>query len=236
MSKAIRLTQPTKEPAYVSRNEGIPLRKGQKPADRFVYVHYPTRWEYNAEYGFLPTLSKIPARPGVNGISRNGDLTPALVVIQQQGGKFIDPTDARLGEYMDYVQYYTCENGAKWWVDSCMEATVLPGRKVMWKARPGAWDGFRVHLRNAGLVDPLTPEIYELMLEKQRNKIDRKAARAGMSPIYKAQYDIEVDKLEAMQAVWTESLEEEIKIEEAKPKRQRRARKAKAANLVTGAE
>tara|TARA_R100000808_G_scaffold7939_1_gene22755 strand:- start:6348 stop:7049 length:702 start_codon:yes stop_codon:yes gene_type:complete len=233
MSKAIRLTQPTKEPAYVSRNEGIPLRKNEKPADRFVYAHYPTRWEFNAEHGFLPTLSKIPARPGVNGVSPRGDLTNVLVVIQQQGGKFIDPTDARLGEYMDYVQYYTCENGAKWWVDSCMEATVLPGRKVMWKAKPGAWDGFRVHLRNAGLVDPLVPEVYELMLEKQRNKIERKAARSGMNPIYKAQYDAEIEKLEAMESAWAGMLAAEAEQAEAKPKRKR---KAKAVNLVTGAE
>ena len=233
MSKAIRLTQPTKEPAYVRRNEGLPLRAGQKPAARFVYVHYPTRWEYNAEHGFLPTLSKIPARPGVNGISRNGDLTPALVVIQQQGGRFIDPTDSRLGPFMDYVQYYTCENGAKWWVDSCMEATVLPGRKVMWKAKPGAWDGFRVHLRDHGLVDPLVPEIYELMLEKQRNKIERKAARAGMSPVYKAQYDNEVDRLDSMEKAWTGMMEQELEALPIKPKRKR---KSKAANVVTGAE
>tara|TARA_Y100001963_G_scaffold157330_1_gene253310 strand:+ start:869 stop:1564 length:696 start_codon:yes stop_codon:yes gene_type:complete len=231
MSKAIRLTQPTKEPAYVSRNEGIPLRPGQKPADRFVYAHYPTRWEFNEEHGFLPTLSKIPARPGVNGVSPRGDLTAVLVVIQQQGGKFIDPTDSRLGPFMDYVQYYTCENGAKWWVDSCMEATVLPGRKVMWKAKPGAWDAFRVHLRDSGVIDPLVPEIYEMMLEKQRNKLDRKAARSGLSPIYKAQYDAEVERLESMENTWLRMMEKEVA--QVKPKRKR---KAKAVDVVTGAE
>mgnify|MGYP003675433403 FL=1 len=234
MNKAIRLTQPTKEPAYVSRNEGIPLRKNEKPAERFVYAHYPTRWEYNDEHGFLPTLSKIPARPGVNGVSPRGDLTAVLVVIQQQGGKFIDPTDSRLGPFMDYVQYYTCENGAKWWVDSCMEATVLPGRKVMWKAKPGAWDAFRVRLRDAGLIDPMVPEVYEMMLEKQRNKIERKAVRAGMNPVYKAQHAAEAATLEAMDKTWNGMMEKELSnLTDSKPKRKRKAR---AVNLVTGAE
>jgi len=238
MNKAIRLTQPTKEASYVRRNEGLPLRAGRKPAERFVYCHYPKRWEYDMNHGFLPTLSKIPARPGVNGVRKDGDLTPVLTVIQQKGGTFINPTDKRLGEFQDYVQYYTCENGAKWWVDSCMEAVILPGRQIVWKSKPGAWDNFRIHLRDAELIDQLLPEVYDLMVEKQRKKIDRRAARAGLSPVYKAQYDSEVDKLASMQATWEEMTGAKLEALEAKPKprRKRKIQKSRAANVVTGAE
>ena len=238
MSKAIRLTQPTKEPAYVSRNEGLPLRPGQKPADRFVYVHYPTRWEYNAEHGFLPTLSKIPARPGVNGVDKHGNLTGPLVVIQQQGGTYIDPTDPRLQDFQDYVQYYTCENGAKWWVDSCMEAVVLPGRKIVWKSKPGAWDAFRAHLRDSEIIQPVLPEVFDLMVEKQQSRIERKAARSGLSPVYKAQYDAEVGILEAMQSAWEKSHKDELEAMQAQikaGKRKIKRGKQTASNIVTGA-
>ncbi len=234
MNKAIRLTQPSKEPSYVRKNEGLPLRGNAKPADRFVYMHYPKRWEYNKEHGFLPTLAKIIAKPGINGIGKNGDLTPALVVAQQNGGTYIDPQDQRLGDFIDYVQYYNCENGAKWWVDSCMVATVLPGGQIIWKSKPGQWDAFRKQLRDAAIVEPLMPEIFELMIKKQQNKIDRRAAKAGMNPIYQSKYQDSLDILEAMRAEWARMTEEKIKEVEAKPAKAKRPRKGKAIDIVTG--
>ena len=235
MNNAIRLTQPSKEPSYVRKNEGLPLRGSARPADRFVYMHYPKRWEYNAEHGFLPTLAKIIAKPGINGIGKNGDLTPALVVAQQNGGTYIDPQDKRLGDFIDYVQYYTCENGAKWWVDSCMVATVLPGGQINWNSKPGEWDGFRKQLRDAGIVEPLMPEVYELMIKKQQNKIDRRAAKAGMNPIYQQKYQEAVDQLEAMRGEWARMTEVKLAAVKSKPKA-KRPRKGKAIDIVKGDE
>ena len=54
-----------------------------------------------------------------------------------------------------------------------------------------------------------------------------------MNPIYKAQYDAEIEKLEAMESAWAGMLAAEAEQAEAKPKRKR---KAKAVNLVTGVE
>lgn len=236
MQKTVRLTQPTKEPAYVRNNEGLPIRPGQKPADRFVYVHYPKRWDFHMDHGFLPVPSKIPARPGCNGISRNRDLSPALVVHQQQGATFIDPTDRRLGDFQDYVQFYTCENGQKWWVDSCMTATVLPGRQIVWSSKPGAWDGFRMQIRDSDMVEPLLPEVLDLMLAKQRKTIERLAGRAGTNPILQERLKNEEAKLDAMLATWDEMTGKKLAAVKAKPRKSRGVQKQKSINIVKGAE
>ena len=130
-SQAIHLTQPQKEKARIEKPAGLPVT-GRPPALKFVYCHYPQSWAFVDGFGFLPNLAKIVAKPGVNGVPASGDLSRVLASVHAKGGTYIDPKDPRLGDYVDYVQYYETRNGGKWFVDFCTVATVLPTDEILW--------------------------------------------------------------------------------------------------------
>ncbi len=219
----VRLTQPKREKAHVKEVHGLPIRRGTKPGKRFVYVHYPKSWEFvDMEYGFLPIPKKVVAVPGCNGVGKNGDLTPVIIGVTQKGGTYINPTDSRLGEYEGYVQYYDCDNGAKWYCDFCSEATVLPDGQIIWSSRRDEWQNFRATLRDASIVQPLIPEVYEMMLAKQVTRTERIGAKLNRNPHLQNKYDSEIQKLADMKEFWGGMQKEKIKAAKGKPKAARR--------------
>jgi hypothetical protein len=193
------------------------------PGKRFVYVHYPKSWEFvDQEWGFLPIPSKVVAVPGCNGVSRNGDLTPAIIGVSQKGGTYIDPTDSRLGEYEGYVQYYDCDNGARWYCDFCSEATVLPDGQIIWSSRKEEWLGFKKHLATSGILAPLIPEVYEMLVARQVTRTERIGSKLHQNPHLKTKYDSEIQKLEDMKKYWADMNTAKLKAAKSKPKASRR--------------
>jgi len=219
----MRLTQPKREKAHVREVHGLPIRRGVKPGKRFVYVHYPKSWEFvDLSHGFLPIPKKVVAVPGCNGVGKSGDLTPVIVGVSQKGGTYIDPTDNRLGEYEGYVQYYDCENGAKWYCDFCAEATVLPDGEIIWNSKDGEWNNFRAQIRDSGIIQPLISEIYQKLLSKQVTRTERIGAKLNRNPHLQDKYDNEVKKLEDMKACWADMQKEKLKAAKGKPKASRK--------------
>ncbi len=219
----VRLTQPKREKAHVKEVHGLPIRRGVKPGKRFVYVHYSKSCEFvSSEWGFLPIPKKVIATPGCNGVGKNGDLTPVIIGVSQKGGTYIDPTDSRLGEYEGYVQYYDCENGAKWYCDFCSEATVLPDGQIIWSSREDEWKGFRKHLSSSGILNPLIPEVYEMLLAKQVTRTERIGSKVHRNPHLQVKYDAEMQKLEDMKKCWADMNAEKLKAAKSKPKASRR--------------
>lgn len=219
----VRLTQPKREKAHVREVHGLPIRRGTKPGKRFVYVHYPKSWEFvGGDHGFLPIPKRVVAVPGCNGIGKNGDLTPVIIGVTQKGGTYIDPTDNRLGEYEGYVQYYDCDNGQKWYCDFCAEATVLPDGEIIWDSKPGEWEKFRATLRDSGIIQPLIPEIYRMLLEKHSKRTERIGSKLNRNPHLQNKYDAELKKLEDMKACWESMRQEKLKVAKTKPKAARR--------------
>ena len=219
----VRLTQPKREKAHGKEVKGLPLLRGVTPGKRFVYVHYSKSWEFvNSKWGFLPIPKKIVAVPGCNGIGKSGDLTPVIIGVTQKGGTYIDPTDSRLGEYEGYVQYYDCENGAKWYCDFCSEATVLPDGQIIWSSKGDEWLEFRKHLKDAGIVHALIPEVYEMILAKQVTRTDRIGSKISRNPHLQEKYDAEMQKLEDMKKCWADMPAVKLKAAKSKPKASRR--------------
>lgn len=219
----MRLTQPKREKAHVREVHGLPIRRGVKPGKRFVYVHYPKSWEFvDLSHGFLPIPKKVVAVPGCNGVGKSGDLTPVIIGVSQKGGTYIDPTDNRLGEYEGYVQYYDCDNGAKWYCDFCAEATVLPDGEIIWNSKDGEWNKFRAQIRDSGIVQPLIYEIYQKLLSKQVTRTERIGAKLNRNPHLQDKYDNEVKKLEDMKACWADMKKEKLKAVRGKPKASRK--------------
>ena len=222
MSSSIKLTQPTRYRGGVKEISGLPVTQGAKVGERFVYIHYPQCWEWHHETGqFLPKPKKIKAKPGCNGVAEGGDLTPAIVTVQQKGGTYIDPNDSRLGEFEGYVSYFTTQGGGKWFVDWCTEAIVQKSGRITWRSKDGEWDRFRAHLASCGILQPMGVEVYEKLEDSQMERVDRLLNRLDRNPHLKVKRDKARQILEAMQEGWDEISREEVKA--AKPKRGKRA-------------
>lgn len=181
-----------------------PFIPKNKRAPRFAYVHYAHSWEYVAEvnpetgeqWGFLPKLKKVLAVPGANGVrDGNGgriDITPAITGHTQKGAKYIDPTDARLGdEYQFYVGYIETNDGGRHFTEPGEEMVMLPGGRAL----PNSDEvipirrAFEAHLRDTGIVDPLLPEVKNLIVANARRMANRIGARLHKNPHLQEKYD-----------------------------------------------
>jgi hypothetical protein len=206
MSNAIRLTSPTAVPTAVDKPTGLPVRRGVRPALPFVYAVYPRGWEYVPGFGFLPQLRKIIAKPGCNGVGSDGRLSKPLASAAEKGGTVILPEDSRLGEYQHYVRAYDTEFGGKWFVDFCQTATVLPTGEILWGiTEPDAWNKFRAHIRDSGIVPPLLAEIYEAIIVFEKMNLDMLADRVHGNPRIQAKYNETEKKIEDMQKAWADA-------------------------------
>lgn len=222
MSSTIKLNQPTRYRGDVKEVQGLPVRRGTKVGERFVYVHYPQSWEWHSQTGqFLPKPKRIMAKAGCNGVTTQGDITPAIVAVQQKGGTYINPNDHRLGDFEGYVSYYPTEHGGKWFVDWCTEATVLSTGQIVWRAQEGEWERFRSHLVTSGIVEPMRVEIYEKLEDAQAERVDRLLNRLDRNPHLKVKLDRAQQTLEEMRAAWAKMGSTEAKA--AKPRRAKRA-------------
>jgi hypothetical protein len=217
MSNAIRLTAPAAVPTAIDKPTGLPIRRGVRPGLPFVYVVYPRAWEYVENFGFLPCLRKIIAKPGCNGVGSDGRLSKPLASVQERGGAVVMPEDTRLGEYQYYVRAYDTQRGGKWFVDFCQTATVLPTNEIIWgMTTPTAWDEFRAHIRDSGIVPPILAEVYESLVLSDKRKLDRLADKVHGNPRIKAKYDALEKKIENMQKTWNAA--RDAMIAEAAPK------------------
>jgi hypothetical protein len=229
MSQTITLTQPKRDVQTVETRSGLPTHR-QKPTPRFVYVVYPKSWEFDDTNGFLPVLCRLVAKPGCNGVNMRGSLAKPIASAQMKGGTFIDPKDTRLGPYTDYVQYYDCDNGGRWYVDFCAKATVLTSGEIIWNTKESAveFDGFRKHLREAGIVPPMLPEIYNWLVRREEEKAKSYLSKAGNNPHMLAKYDAQIERIDAMQKAFDTMQGKKPKAKAGTPKRRT------AENVVEG--
>ncbi len=199
----MRLTKPQREVATIEGPAGLPVPRGKAPAPKFVYVVYPRGWDYHPEYGFLPQLKKIIAKPGVNGVDKHGSLSRVLASVQEKGGTYISPTDMRLPEeYRDYVQYFDTTCGRKWYVDFCSQVAVLPNGELLWSTNPGEWDKFRAAIKASGIVPDMLPEIYQELKISKEKVLARIASTMNGNPVRTAQYEEALSALEHMEKHW----------------------------------
>jgi|TARA_R100000482_G_scaffold56924_1_gene20473 hypothetical protein len=214
MADTIELREPTRERAVAKKREGLPVGKKLPPSYKFVYVHYNSRggWNYDLENGFLPKLNKLIAKPGVNGVPHNGDLTPVITKAIQNGAKYIDPADPALGEdYQYYVRSYPTRTGGKYYVDFPVRITLLANDDVIFNKTEtkDPWNKFLVHLRDAQIVEPLHREVFAGMLEAERAKRDQLYGRLDRNPHLKVkveQAEARIDKMQEDFKTWQAKL------------------------------
>ena len=175
-----------------------------KQTFKFVYIHYPKSWVYDVDRGFLPDITKVIARPGLNGVKKDGSMSLALATVRERGGVVLDPKDERLGKYQDYVHFYPIRGGGKYYVDFNKAATVLPNDEIIWnksEQRP-AWHDFLMFLRGTTLVRPMIKEIYMSIREKEVNKLNSLAGRYDRNPHLKHRIELAEKRVAGMDAHW----------------------------------
>lgn len=210
MRDTIKLTQPEKETEVVENLQGLPLTRGQRPGVKFVYVHYPQSWKFDMKRGWLPSLSKVYAKPGVNGVNKNGDMTQTLAHIQKKGGTIVNPKDDRLGQYKNYCHYYPTRSGGRWYVDFCQTAQILPTDEIVWnhsEIEEPLLD-FAAHVLSSGIVKPMLKEVFSKYMEIERSKLDTLYGRLDRNPHLKTRCDDTEKRLEKMQHTWDEMNQE----------------------------
>ena len=219
MRETLHLRKPTKEKNVIREDEGLPIGPRDKQTWKFVYVHYPKAWTYHLEHGFLPTIKKVKARPGLNGVKKDGSMALTLARVTEMGGTVLDPKDERLGEYQDYVCFYPIRgSSSKYYDDFNASAVVLPSDEVIWNTseQRETWHEFLAFVRDSGMIRPLLREVYIAMVERERNKRDSLIGRVDRNPhLTKRLADCEA-KLEGMAKAWDAHNAELVK--DAKPK------------------
>ena len=205
MNQTIHLNKPKRDVRAAETREGLPIAgRNLKPQARYVYVTYPKAWEFVDGFGFLPVLKRSVAKPGANGVGRNGNVSRAVSSAIQMGATYIDPKDSRLGEFQDYVRYYDCDTGARWYVDFPQEATVLPGGEILWNADEAHAEllRFRAHLRDSGIVPPMVGEVFAWLVSRAQNRQETLLGRSAQNPHFKKQADEIAATISAMRAEW----------------------------------
>ncbi len=204
--KSIRLTTPKVETQVVQQQVGLPAN--YPCASRFVYAHFPANWEYDDEFGFLPRLSLVIAKPGVNGVGTDGKLHRALSRISERGATVIDPKDARLGEFTDYVRYYETDAGQRHYCDFCDEATVLPNGSVLWNASEaeGAFKAFRAAIRDSGIIEAMHAEVFQELRQREFRRADSLHSRAERNPHLLKRAEHAELRLGVMDEAWQDHL------------------------------
>ena len=203
MQKAVRITGARN---YVPRAQveetGLPIEFGGFP---FVYVHYPEGWEFDDELGFLPDLSEIVSKPGVNGVrvvNKRLDATLAYAGAAKKGGTIIDRSDRRLGPWMDYVEEFDVVGGNRHFCFRGCTFQRLPGGKVNAIPNSGELRKFRAYVRDNNITEPINESVVSKLIELEERKLARKIKDARDNIHVAPEIEASRAKLAKMRAAW----------------------------------
>lgn len=178
------------------------------PADManyaFTHVHYPGGWVYDDELGFLPELSEITARPGVNGVPINGNTNLAMAGAIGKGGMIVNPTDPRLGDYRNYMARFKCVGGRHRYGLAQDEYVLLPGGEAKQEDTSAYKRGLLVHLRDNGMVHPLESPVYRKLLDIEERACRRLAERSAANPFFTDALKARQLRLAKMKQAWAD--------------------------------
>ena len=186
---------------------------------RYIYAHHWQAWAYTevAETGkviageelgrglgrgeWVPVLHKIYVRKGLSGASTDTDVEAPIANAVRKGASVIRPGDQRLGTWADYLRIYRDMSGAIHYVEQTEQAVRLPSGETVLRPNEQKYHAFVAHIRDAGVVDPMSPIAYEAIRTRMEAEIEylREAAtRTGSSP----QLERKLRILAAMDAAW----------------------------------
>lgn len=194
MSSTVRLQATPYKPSSGEGSGGLPIQFANYP---FQFVHYPQGWEYVEGYGFLPSLSEIVAKPGVNGVGLDLATNKADSGAMKKGGTIIKPGDRRLGADADYVISYPVVNNNRHFCFKGTRFQSLPGGSYLPVPDPALLHAFRKLLVDTGIVDQIPDAVYQKLLEME-NKGYARILKQGVP----AEIEKKAARIEAMKAAY----------------------------------
>jgi hypothetical protein len=216
----------------------LPLLPQDRAPAPFFLAHYEHSWEFVPGLGFIPTLSRYAAMPGVNGVSATGDLSKTEQGVASKGGVVIDRYDRRLlveGEdisdesplYYDYVRHYECTDGRRFHIEPGASPTVNRRGQILWnKAEALEYNRlFRRHLVDSSIVDPLHYLVYETLIHSQKDAVERLRGRVGRNPHLAERLEAAQAVFSGMEAEWARLTADDAEDEAPAPMKTRRSRK-----------
>lgn len=203
MAVEIRPKGETYRPAESVAETKLPPEFRNHP---FIFVHYPTAWEWDAESKrFLPSLSQIVLRPGVNGVG--DDLSPRRAIggSVAKGGVVVRPEDSRLGEWQNFVTRYPVRTptgkGEAWhYCFRSQEFAVLPNGQAAVIEGSEDFRRFRAHLLDAKIIDEPGAVMVRAVVEVERRGLERKVREARDNPHRASEVEAKRERLAAMEA------------------------------------
>lgn len=224
-------------PADSKQEQGLPAEWRSHP---YVFVHYPTGWVWDDELGdFLPSLSRIMQTNGVNGIGDDGKMNRALGGSMEKGGTIIDPRNARLGEWTNYLVRYPVVGGGYHYAFVGTEFEVLPGGRASVIEAGESYRRFLAHLVEANIVDPIPSMVVNRLIEVERTGLERLIRVAQSNPHRAPEVEAKRARIARMEAWRNPAAATSTEDEPAKAKGPRRTKlappeTAPAPDLVTG--
>ncbi len=191
-----------------------------RPTPKFVYCHNPSNWSFHTDHGFIPNVTKIQIRPGVNGCKRppNGHI-PMLSRLRSDGWipidesgpiKVTDPESGQIVDDMGYLHQWEGKRGPIY-QDAWSWPTLLGAGSAAtcdWSSQfdRAGFVAWQVQLRDSGTVPPIGPGIAARLLKVKGRRADRRVADGhDGNPHIQAHVNREHAELEAMKTAAVEA-------------------------------
>jgi hypothetical protein len=220
----IQLFSNPKAPSPASVAEGLlPAEVAAEYAGKFFYIHNVDSYEFvekpkgkdKSPWGFLPILSEIRPRAGINGASEIRDGNGIVVGLNDsatrthhlsKGAVIFDPADPKLGPWQHYCRAHKAENGGRAYVfytdQGGMSFELLGNGRAKVIEASGVLRLFRAFLRDNGLCNQLSRHCVARMLEIEEQTLQDLITRSRNSPHLNDHVKSATARIEAMKAEW----------------------------------
>jgi hypothetical protein len=169
-----------KRVTQAERLDAVKIPRRVKKQVRFYFKHHPMRFMFvGGEW--LPQLAKLRIDPGVDGVVSGGGIDLAVAGNMRRGWQIIQPSDARLGEYQDYMVALPHEAGGNTYIDPFQKITVEAGRMFVEEGGEDYY-AFLRHLVTSGIVAPISDNIKKIKLHDIEKKVERLQGAVSVNP------------------------------------------------------
>lgn len=160
--------------------ENITEARARVPVDvlnlMWTWAHFPLAWEFVGGK-WLPELSQISFRKGLNGQADDGNTAAPKHHIAAKGGVLIEPSNPRLGKYRNYIRRFPAYNAASkqtgtYFASMFETPTVIGGRHAKWTIDTAGYNAFREFLVEKGLIESIDPSVVAAKIEEKRGLVD----------------------------------------------------------------
>lgn len=179
----------------------------------WVFTHYVTSWAFE-EGEWLPLLTRLSFRKGLNGQPEDGDTTMPEAHCAKKGGQVIKPGSPKLGMFKNYrtkIPAYKSDTGTPGdYFGTMWDRWSVVGRKPRNKFDFKGFRDFRSHLVDNGVIEPITRQVAETIIETMEANVSNlkiqpnSPARAERIAAFEKQIEAMSASLDSIEEIFEE--------------------------------